>query len=108
MAATGKVDVLMTGLGFANGVALGSDDSFVLVNETFMFLTLLRYWLKGPKAGSHDVFVAGLPGFPDNIHLDESDNSFWIGIFSLPPPGMSTVCRAPISAKDYSTYRFIS
>jgi adipocyte plasma membrane-associated protein len=31
-----------------------------------------RYWLKGPKQGSSEVFVDGLPGIPDNIHLNSN------------------------------------
>ena len=58
-------------LGFANGVALGPNDEYVLINETLMAKTH-RLWLKGPLAGTRDVFVSSLPGYPDNL----SFNSF--------------------------------
>jgi sugar lactone lactonase YvrE len=72
--------VLMRGLHFANGVAVGPGDEYVLVNETGEY-RVLRYWLKGPKAGTHDVFIDNLPGFPDNITFNNRDR-FWLAIFA--------------------------
>ncbi|KAL5546564.1 hypothetical protein UlMin_006251 [Ulmus minor] len=66
-----EVTVLVRGIGFANGVALSKDRSFVLVVETSA-CKILRLWLKGPKAGSVDVF-AELPGFPDNIRRNSKE-----------------------------------
>ncbi|KAF9591652.1 hypothetical protein IFM89_005233 [Coptis chinensis] len=76
---TKEVKVLMKGLAFANGVALSKDSSFVLVAETGS-CKILRYWLKGSKAGSSDVF-AELPGFPDNIRRN-SKGEFWVALHS--------------------------
>ncbi|RZR97671.1 hypothetical protein BHM03_00026930, partial [Ensete ventricosum] len=39
---------------------------------------LNRYWLKGEKAGTLDVF-AHLPGFPDNVRTNEK-GEFWVAI----------------------------
>lgn len=39
-----------------------------------------KYHLKGPKAGTSELFMENLPGFPDNINLGE-DGLFWIGLF---------------------------
>src|SRR5262249_11017598 len=58
--------VLLSGLSLANGVALAPDQSYVLVVESYRY-RITRYWLKGPKAGTHDTFASNLPGFPDNI-----------------------------------------
>ena len=77
---SGKTDVLMSGLQFANGVALGPDEAFVLVNETGSY-RILRYWLKGEKTGTSDVFVDNLPGFPDNITFNGKDR-FWVAIYA--------------------------
>ncbi|WP_240003320.1 SMP-30/gluconolactonase/LRE family protein, partial [Streptomyces cinnamoneus] len=60
--ATGDAQVVLDGLHFANGVALASDGSFVVVAETGAY-RLRRLWLTGPKAGADDVFAANLPGF---------------------------------------------
>ncbi|CAB3363936.1 Hypothetical predicted protein [Cloeon dipterum] len=60
--------VLIDKINFANGLALSPNEDFIVVSETVQ-CRLLRYWLKGPKQGSADVFIDGLPGIPDNIHL---------------------------------------
>ncbi|KAG8233760.1 hypothetical protein J437_LFUL003831 [Ladona fulva] len=59
-------EVLLDKIRFANGVCLSPDEDYVLVSET-MGYRILRYYLKGPKAGRSDVFLDGLPGVPDNI-----------------------------------------
>lgn len=78
--ATRQTRVLLSGLHFANGVAVGPDDAYVLVNETAKY-RVLRYWLKGEKAGTHEVFIDNLPGFPDNITYNNR-GLFWLAIFA--------------------------
>jgi len=78
---SGTTEVMMEGLFFANGVTLGPEDAFVLVNETGMG-RVHRLWLKGDKAGERDIFVDNLPGTPDNIRFDGKD-TFWIAMPSL-------------------------
>jgi sugar lactone lactonase YvrE len=73
---SGKTDVLLNGMQFANGVALGPDETFALINETGSY-RIVRYWLKGEKAGTSDIFADNLPGFPDNITFNGSDR-FWL------------------------------
>ncbi|MTB51849.1 SMP-30/gluconolactonase/LRE family protein [Lewinella sp. W8] len=77
---TGKTERLIDDLHFANGVAVSPDGSFALVNETGAFRTL-RYWISGPKAGSHDIFIEGLSGWPDGISLG-SDGNFYLTLIS--------------------------
>jgi len=43
---------------------------------------LWRYWLKGPKAGTSDIFVEYLPGIPDNLGRNER-GEFWVPLHSL-------------------------
>ncbi|XP_021903012.1 protein STRICTOSIDINE SYNTHASE-LIKE 10-like isoform X2 [Carica papaya] len=74
-----KTTVLLKGLGFPNGVALSKDRSFVLVAESTRF-RVLRFWLRGPNAGKHDVF-ADLPGAPDNIRRNEK-GEFWVAMYT--------------------------
>jgi sugar lactone lactonase YvrE len=76
--ATGKTEVRISGLRFANGVALGPGGDYVLVNETLGY-RVKRFWIKGPKAGTSDIFIESLPGFPDNIAFDGKD-TFWIAL----------------------------
>ncbi|MEC0230179.1 SMP-30/gluconolactonase/LRE family protein [Paenibacillus alba] len=77
---TKQTTVLLEGLYFANGVALSSEEDYVLVAESYHY-QLTRYWLKGPKKGTSDIFASNLAGFPDNITRDEQGR-FWVGIFT--------------------------
>jgi sugar lactone lactonase YvrE len=78
---TGKTEVILKNLYFANGVALSRQEDFVLINETSRY-RILRYWLKGPKAGTHDIFIENLPGFPDNI-TSNGKGTFWLALFTV-------------------------
>ncbi len=77
---TGKTSVLLDKLQFANGVTLGPDEAYVLVNETGAY-RISRYWLSGPKAGTHDVFIDNLPGLPDNLSFNGT-NRFWVALYA--------------------------
>jgi len=76
--ASGETTLLLDSLGFANGVALSPDNSFVLVNETWK-QRVTRYWLKGEKKGQYDVFVE-VEGNPDNINANK-DGTYWLALF---------------------------
>ncbi len=79
--ATGQIKVLLENLYFANGVALSKQEDFVLINETYRY-RIVRYWLKGSKAGKHEIFIDNLPGFPDNITSDRK-GTFWLALFTV-------------------------
>jgi len=79
--ATGSVHTLLTGLNYANGVAVSDDGSFLLVNETSSY-RVLKHWLTGPRAGTTDVLLDNLPGFPDNLKAG-MNGRFWLG-FAAP------------------------
>ncbi|KAJ8930461.1 hypothetical protein NQ314_012013 [Rhamnusium bicolor] len=68
-AKTKKNKVLINKLHFPNGVILSDDEEFLIVAETTRN-RLHRYYLKGPKKGTHDIFIDGLPGLPDNLKSD--------------------------------------
>lgn len=53
---------------------------------------LSRYWLKGEKAGTWEVF-ATLPGFPDNVRTNEK-GEFWVAVH----------CRRSVYAHVLSRY----
>ena len=77
---TRKTTTLASGLHVANGVTLGPDEAYVLVSETLEY-RVMRYWLKGPKAGQFEPFIENLPGFPDNISYNGRDG-FWLALFA--------------------------
>lgn len=80
---SGATHVVATGLWFANGVALSSDESFVAVAATFS-ARLYRHWLQGPKAGMTEPF-ADLPGVVDGLSRS-ADGGFWAAICSSMSP----------------------
>ncbi|MFT5062788.1 MAG: sugar lactone lactonase YvrE [Gammaproteobacteria bacterium] len=75
---TQETKVVVEGLFFANGVAIGPSDEYLLVNETWAYRTQ-RYWLKGDKAGQMEIFADNLPGMPDNVTFNGTD-TFWFGL----------------------------
>jgi len=83
---TGSADAVLDHLMFANGVALGPGDEYVLVNET-LAARITRYWLRGPKAGQSDIFAPALPGYPDNL-THNGRGLFWV---ALPSPRNSAL-----------------
>jgi sugar lactone lactonase YvrE len=85
---SGETRVLLDGLYFANGVALSSDESFVLVNETWAY-RIQRYWLTGERAGESEIFIDRLPGFPDGVSGNRH-GQFWL---ALPSPRLQSVDR---------------
>lgn len=72
---------LMTGLNYANGIAVSDDGSFLLVAETGHY-RILKYWLSGELQGQTEVLIDNLPGFPDNIK-NGMNGRFWVG-FAAP------------------------
>lgn len=75
-----QTEVLLTGLYFANGMAVSEDESFVLVVETTKY-RIRRLWLSGPRQGEDEIFIDNLPGFPDGISCDE-DGVFWLALMN--------------------------
>jgi len=112
----GETRVHMTDLFFANGVALGPDDEFVLVNETGRG-RINRLWLKGKKTGQKELFISSLPGTPDNLSFNGRD-TFWVALPALRvgvdrmagQPGLrKLLSRLPLEtlASDVPRYSFV-
>lgn len=77
---TGQTRVLLDGLQFANGVAVAPDQKSVLVAETGNY-NIIRYWIKGERAGEHELFCKNLPGLPDNIASNGRD-TYWVALYA--------------------------
>ncbi|MEZ5426766.1 MAG: SMP-30/gluconolactonase/LRE family protein [Pyrinomonadaceae bacterium] len=75
---TRQTKVLLRDLYFANGVSLSKNEDFVVVLETYRF-RVVRYWLRGEKAGSWDYLNENLPGYPDGL-MQNGRGEFWIAI----------------------------
>ncbi|MGW0637723.1 SMP-30/gluconolactonase/LRE family protein [Nocardia salmonicida] len=89
----GRLEVLVDGLQFANGLVLAPDRSCVLIAETGAY-RITRYWLTGPRAGTTDYLAENLPGSPDNMLLG-SDGLVWVGIVSPRNPLLDRLFPLP-------------
>ncbi|RDY10184.1 Protein STRICTOSIDINE SYNTHASE-LIKE 12, partial [Mucuna pruriens] len=88
---TNQTRVLMRGLALASGVAVSRDGSFVLVSE-YLANRIQRFWLKGPRANSSELFFQ-LTGKPDNI-IRNPRGQFWVavnGLIGPTPPQRPTI-----------------
>lgn len=90
---TGRTDTLLRNLYFANGVAVSPEGNYLLVNETWKY-RILKYWLSGPKAGQAEVFADNLPGFPDNLAVDDAGR-YWVAFPTLRNPQVDSLHRQP-------------
>lgn len=77
---TGTARIIIDGLNFANGIAISTEQDFLVIAETGAY-RILKHWLRGPLAGSTETLVDNLPGFPDNINSG-LDGRFWIGLIA--------------------------
>jgi sugar lactone lactonase YvrE len=93
----GSVETLLSGLEFANGVALSADESYVAVAETGA-RTIVRWWLSGRQAGSHDYLAEELPGYPDNMSRG-SDGLIWVAIASPMDPLVERIKAGPVQVR---------
>jgi sugar lactone lactonase YvrE len=96
--ASKQVKLVLGGLYFPNGVALGPDDAYVLVAETASY-RIQRLWLTGRRAGQHEVFVDDLPGFPDNLTWSPERQVFWVAIGSPRSAPLDALAGRPFLRK---------
>lgn len=76
----GDTQTVVSGLNFANGVALAPDSSAVYVAETGSY-SIERISLRGRHIGKRDTMVDNLPGFPDNLSIG-TDGLLWVALAS--------------------------
>lgn len=62
-----------------------------LLKKYFLFV---RYYLRGPKTGTTEVFIDGLPGWPDNIKKN-SKGTFYLPLVMSRVPIISDIGRFP-------------
>ncbi len=97
----GAVATVLTGLAFANGVALAGDESFVCVAESGA-RTVVRHWLAAPRKGMRDKLCSDLPGYPDNIARG-SDGLIWVTLGSPTDPLVERIQRGPMALRKVVT-----
>ena len=59
-------------------MCVAHDSKSVLFAETWG-CRVSRYWLEGPKAGTTEIVIADLPGYPDNINRG-SRGTYWVAL----------------------------
>ncbi|KAF8687166.1 hypothetical protein HU200_042830 [Digitaria exilis] len=74
---TKQVTVLQSGVTYPNGIAISEDRTHLIVALTGP-CKLLKYWIKGPKANTSEIFT-DLPGYPDNVRPD-GKGGYWIAL----------------------------
>ncbi|MGC0416867.1 SMP-30/gluconolactonase/LRE family protein [Embleya sp. AB8] len=89
----GRVDVLLSGLHFANGIALTHDEGAVIFAETGAY-RLSRLTLTGPHAGRVEVLADNLPGFPDNLS-PLRDGRLWVALTNPRDRVLDRLATAP-------------
>ncbi|HEX6892693.1 MAG TPA: SMP-30/gluconolactonase/LRE family protein, partial [Chryseolinea sp.] len=94
---TKRVKTLIDGTYFGNGVVLSKDETFVLITETTKY-RVLRYWLKGEKAGVTDIFADNLPGFPNGISIRD-DGTYWLGFSTKRNDALDKIHPSPAMKK---------
>jgi hypothetical protein len=81
---SGTTRLIAEGFHFINAVLCDPHpgqprEESVLVSQTSLF-RLTRFYLRGPKAGTSEVVLGGLPGTPDGMDRD-SAGRIWLAIF---------------------------
>ncbi|XP_077400721.1 LOW QUALITY PROTEIN: adipocyte plasma membrane-associated protein [Vanacampus margaritifer] len=95
---TGRVGVLLDSLYMPNGIALDPNERFLLLAETSIG-RILKYWLRGPKAGTAETVLDNMIGYPDNIRVSRR-GTFLVGITtprlrSFLPPFLDAIAPYP-------------
>ena len=94
---TGTTKVVASGLWFVNGIALSQDESYLIFAET-PSMRLRKHWLTGSRAGTTEVLLDGLPGFPDGV-ARASDGNFWVALIVPDLPIQRAVAAGGVVAR---------
>src|SRR3546814_5485896 len=70
--------------------------SYLLVSETNEY-RIWRYWLKGVRAGQQEIFADNLPGFPDNLSID--DGHVWQALYAPRNAALDAIADRPTLRK---------
>jgi sugar lactone lactonase YvrE len=79
-----KVTVLPSDVTYPNGIAISANSNHLII---ITLCKLMRYWIRGPKAGTSEFF-ANLPRYPNNVRHD-GKGGYWVALhrkkYELPP-----------------------
>lgn len=97
---TGNVDVLATGIWFANGIGVDKDETFIVISETFA-ARYLKYHLAGEKKGQVEVILDQMVGLPDGADCSHTTGLCYAAIISSPPPILKALYALPPSLNRF-------
>ena len=89
----GTTRTLLSNLVFPNGVCTAFDGQSVLFAESWA-CRISRYYFAGPKAGTLERVIEGLPGYPDNINR-ASDGTYWLALMGMRTPALDLSLEMP-------------
>ncbi|HEU4987967.1 MAG TPA: SMP-30/gluconolactonase/LRE family protein [Rhizobiaceae bacterium] len=92
-----RVEVVLDGLHFADGVVLTEDETALLVVETGSY-RVLKLWLEGERSGEIEPLIGNLPGLPANVSRAD-DGTFWLGLASPRSPTVDALSGYPFLRK---------
>ncbi|KAK6930544.1 hypothetical protein RJ641_004638 [Dillenia turbinata] len=79
---------------FANDLDIHKNGSIFFTDTSKRYnRVLMKYWLEGPKTGTVDL-VANLPGFPDNVRMNER-GQLWVAIDCCRTPAQEVLTNNP-------------
>jgi ribose transport system permease protein len=90
---TGTTRTVLKNLLFPNGICMTHDASSFLFAETWG-CRVSRYWFDGPKAGTVEIVIPDLPGYPDNINR-ASDGTYWLALVGIRTPSLDLAMKMP-------------
>ncbi|KAI4370874.1 hypothetical protein MLD38_019174 [Melastoma candidum] len=73
---TRDVTVLATGLATPTGIALSSDNSYILITQLIKD-TILKFYITGPKVDSLEVFARNIPG-ASNVRRSLDGSNYYV------------------------------
>lgn len=84
---------LLSNLVFPNGICTAFDGQSVLFAESWA-CRISRYYFDGPKKGTVERVIEGLPGYPDNINR-ASDGTYWLALMGMRTPALDLSLEMP-------------
>ena len=90
----GKVDILVAGIYFANGIAVTKDENMVVFAESFA-ARIMKYNLSGDRKGMLEVVADKLPGVPDGVDCSDTSGKCYAVIPSAKPSIMNVINALP-------------
>ena len=91
--ASKKTRTLLRNLVFPNGICMAHDGQSFYFAESWL-CRINRHWIAGPKAGTTEVVISDLPGYPDNINR-ASDGSYWLALMGMRGPALDLALKMP-------------